>query len=137
MENVNKELYFSAPARRAWIYVGRVDLNTSSQQILNYLKHKFPANNFQVEELAKREGATSVSFKVGAYVSLMEELYKGHTWPAGVLVKKFVFFVGNKEDNFEVGSQHHVDSTNRKNNIIITNQTYGACKIKSFNWRYF
>lgn len=90
--NVNKELSFSAAARRAWIYVGRVDVNTRGEQISKYLNYKFPGNNFQVEELPRREGATSVAFKVGADVSLMDELYKGHTWPAGVLIKKFVFF---------------------------------------------
>lgn len=86
-ENTDNQLTFSAAIRRAWIYVGRVDQNTKSEQISKYLHNKFPSNTFQIEQLPKREDATSISFKIGADVSLMDELYNGQMWPAGVIVK--------------------------------------------------
>lgn len=100
VENVNKELLFSAAARRAWIYLGRVDHNTRAEQISKYLQNKFPLHNFQVEELPKRAEATSVSFKIGADVTLMDELYNAQLWPAGVLVKKFVFLRRHRRGQF-------------------------------------
>uniref|UniRef100_A0A1Y1NJF7 Uncharacterized protein n=1 Tax=Photinus pyralis TaxID=7054 RepID=A0A1Y1NJF7_PHOPY len=83
---------FCAIQKRAWLYVGRVALGTENSKIKNYLTEKFPNSQFEVEQLPKRDDARSIAFKVGADIELIDELYKGENWPAGVFIKQFRFF---------------------------------------------
>ncbi|KAL3266057.1 hypothetical protein HHI36_010244 [Cryptolaemus montrouzieri] len=45
---------FAGVVKRAWIHVGRVQLDTEPQTIKSYLENKFPENSFIVELLPKR-----------------------------------------------------------------------------------
>lgn len=83
---------FMGAPRRAWMYVGRVNVNVKESQIENHLKGKFPGEDFSIERLPKRDAAHSASFKIGASLSLVEDLYKPQNWPTGVVVKRFRFF---------------------------------------------
>lgn len=82
---------FTSAERKAWLYVGRVDLKATECNIKNFLTRKFPNREFRVEMLPKRENAISIAFKVAADFSLMEELQKPEMWPQGVLVRRFRF----------------------------------------------
>lgn len=46
------------------MYAGNFALGTTNGQVLNYLRSKFPQDEFAVEDLPKRESAKSVSFKI-------------------------------------------------------------------------
>lgn len=56
-----------------------------------YLKNRLPEHEFTVDELPRRDGAGSVSFKVGANASLEKELHDEAFWPKDVLVRRFRF----------------------------------------------
>lgn len=83
---------FAAVTRKAWFYVGRIRHGTKPEQLRDYLKAKFPEQDFIVEALPTRENAGSVSFKVGADLSLVDQLNQASMWPKDVAVKKFRFF---------------------------------------------
>ena len=91
---------FSAAAKRAWIYVGRTRADTTPQQVNNYLTNKYDGYEFIVEALPKREDASSISFKVGPDITLLNDLYKPENWPKDVLIKKFEFFRHKKQRQF-------------------------------------
>ncbi|KAL3269668.1 hypothetical protein HHI36_008729 [Cryptolaemus montrouzieri] len=93
--NVDSSAAFAAATRKAWLYVGRVGTDVKEENIVRYLKNKFPNNTFEVEMLPERENSNSVAFKVGADMSLSEELNKTESWPNGVLVERFCFFRKN------------------------------------------
>lgn len=80
---------FQGRERKAWIWVGRVSVGTEEVRVLEHLQERFPGRAFSVEKLPFRDGAYSCAFKVGADLSLMDELYKAENWPRGVSVRKF------------------------------------------------
>ncbi|XP_044766024.1 uncharacterized protein LOC123322209 [Coccinella septempunctata] len=91
VENSEK-LSFAGAVRRAWLHIGRVQRGVSSSEIEKYLRSKFPSETFEITEIQAREGANSVSFKLGANFSLLEELTKLELWPTGITIRRFKFF---------------------------------------------
>ncbi|KAL3277445.1 hypothetical protein HHI36_012793 [Cryptolaemus montrouzieri] len=65
---------FAGVAKRPWIHVSRVQLDTEPQIIKSYLKKKFSENSFTVELLPKREDARSVSFKVSTKLDIVNDI---------------------------------------------------------------
>lgn len=61
---------FSAAMRRTWLHVGKVQKRTTTDQVVQRLKCKFPGADFLVDSLPTCEDAWSVSFKVGADIGL-------------------------------------------------------------------
>lgn len=59
---------------------------------MEHLQTKFPGQPFTVETLPVRQGAPSISFKVGANISLLEDIYKDENWPENITVRKFKSF---------------------------------------------
>lgn len=90
---------FSGAPKRAWVYVGRVGDKVQEGQIEEHLKGKFLGKHFLIDKLPDREGARNSAFRVGADMSLLENLYKPENWPLGVMVERFGFFreKNNKE----------------------------------------
>lgn len=82
---------FSGAVKRLWLHVGKVTIGTQVSQIEKYLNKKFPDNKFTVDELPLHPEAKTMSFKVGADFSLLEDLYNGAVWPKGVMIQKFKF----------------------------------------------
>ena len=82
---------FSGAVKRLWLHVGKVTIGTQTTQIEKYLKKKFPNNTFTVEGLPQHPEARTISFKVGADLSLLEDLYNEAVWPKGVMVQQFLF----------------------------------------------
>lgn len=87
-----KSTGFSGALRRAWLYVGRAHKNTTEQHVTQHLKMNFPNKDFTVEALPVSETANSVSFKVGADISLLDQLSQPEVWPKDVVVRRFKFF---------------------------------------------
>ncbi|KAK9877694.1 hypothetical protein WA026_019375 [Henosepilachna vigintioctopunctata] len=90
---------FASAVRRAWLHVGKVSLGTEPKTIEKYLREIFPGNTFTVEPLPRREEASSMSFKVGAELEILEELNKPNIWPKGVSVRRFRFFRQSPESS--------------------------------------
>lgn len=86
------KLTFAGAVRRAWLYVGRAEVNTSPQQVLDHLRGCFPDHNFDVEALPMRDDAKSVAFRIAADLTLIDELRRPEVWPAGIVVKRYRFF---------------------------------------------
>ncbi|XP_063921238.1 uncharacterized protein LOC135136039 [Zophobas morio] len=76
---------FAEVTKRAWLHLGKVQLNTTPEQVQNYLQTTFPNKQFIVEQLPTRENANSISFKIGADYSLLEELQNEENWPENVM----------------------------------------------------
>ncbi|XP_045460873.1 uncharacterized protein LOC123671201 [Harmonia axyridis] len=55
---------FVSSQRKAWIYVGRANVDTKEETVHSYLKSKFPTRQFTVEKLPQRENAHSSSFRI-------------------------------------------------------------------------
>ena len=83
---------FAGVTKRAWLHLGKVQLNTTAEQVQNYLQTTFPNKQFIVEQLPTRENANSISFKIGADYSLLEELQNEENWPENVTVRRYSFF---------------------------------------------
>ncbi|KAL3282115.1 hypothetical protein HHI36_005313 [Cryptolaemus montrouzieri] len=68
------------------LYVGRVGTDVKEENVVTYLKNKFPNASFEVRMLPKGKNSDSVAFEVGADMSLSEDLNKAESWPNGILV---------------------------------------------------
>lgn len=95
--NLAAEMSFAGAARRAWLYVGRVNPQVREEAIVGYLQGKFAGNTFSVERLPRRDSANSVAFKVSADLNILDDLKRPEMWPRGVLVKRFRFFRGREK----------------------------------------
>ncbi|CAH0546855.1 unnamed protein product [Brassicogethes aeneus] len=82
---------FSLALKRAWLYIGKIVLGTKVKQIEEHLKNTFPEENFILEELSCHKESSSMSFKLGADIKLLEQLNNPQLWPEGVIVKRFFF----------------------------------------------
>lgn len=87
-----EDINFAAIVKRAWIYVGKANKETTTEDGKNWLVKKFPGRNFLVSLLNMHENAISSSFKVGADLDLLDQLNKGENWPSGLIIKPFKFF---------------------------------------------
>lgn len=90
--NLPPDAVFTSAEKKAWLYVGRVSLKATEDNIKNFLVQKFPNREFTVNMLPKREDAGSIAFKVSTDISLINELQKPEIWPQGVLVRRYQFF---------------------------------------------
>lgn len=84
------ESTLSAVSKKAWFYVGRLNVNTSEDDVKNYLKSKINNEEFHSTKIST-QGA-SASFKIGASFHLREQLEDPEFWPEGVMIRQFIFF---------------------------------------------
>lgn len=85
---------FASATHRAWLHVNRAEIRVRKEDVVNP-KKKSPLSNLQVQIQPRRENSTSVSFKIGADLSLLDELNKPETWPEGIEIRRFCFFERN------------------------------------------
>lgn len=76
--------------KRAWFHLGKLDKNTSTQNVENFLKDKFPQRDFVLERLDTK--GFSSSFKVGVDFELKDKFLDTALWPKNVAVKRFLFY---------------------------------------------
>lgn len=86
---------FSSVRQRIWLHIGRVQPNTTEDDIQKHLNGIFPGRVFVIEALKRGETASSIAFKIGGDSDLMEQLYESENWPNGVTIRRFTFFRGN------------------------------------------
>lgn len=80
---------FSGVAKRAWLYVGRVQGGTSAECVTKHPKTKCPDTNFEVETL--RSDGKSCSFKVSFDFEKLNTVTNPEVWPRNVVIRKFEF----------------------------------------------
>lgn len=100
----SSSLTFAAVARRAYLYVGNVNMSATEDVLKNYLKHKFADNEFIIEALPKRDDAQSRAFKLVCDYSLLNDLYRPELWPNGVIVKRFFRGRGQNKQSWKGSS---------------------------------
>ncbi|XP_044766826.1 uncharacterized protein LOC123322842 [Coccinella septempunctata] len=83
-QTTGRQNCFSSSKQRVWLHIGKVEVGTTPDMILDHLKDQFPERKFIVEALPVKPEATSVSFKVGGDRDLIEDLYSGDNWPSGI-----------------------------------------------------
>lgn len=88
---------FSSAVRKAWLYVGRAERDTTCRQVLDHLQKSFPGQQFEIDPLPVRDDAKSIAFKLGADIGLIDQLNKPDVWPNGILVKRYRFFRKHSE----------------------------------------
>lgn len=91
-QTTGRQNCFSSSKQRVWLHIGKVEVGTTPDMILDHLKDQFPERKFVVEALPVKPEATSISFKVGGDRDLVEDLYSGDNWPSGITVRRFSFF---------------------------------------------
>lgn len=78
--------------KKTSIFVSRLDLNVTSQDLLDYMKGTFGGNeNFVIEEQSVRSGDYK-SYRVELRVELLDDVLSPSKWPENILLKKFRFF---------------------------------------------
>lgn len=83
------ESTFAAVARRAYLYVGNINPQTTKGEVLQYIKSRRANDEVVLEELPMRENAYSRAFKLIIDFNLMDVFNKPEFWPQGVIVKRF------------------------------------------------
>lgn len=78
--------------KKTSIFVSRLDINVTSQDLLDYMKGTFGSNeNFVIEEQNVRSGDYR-SYRVELRVELLDDVLSPSKWPENILLKKFRFF---------------------------------------------
>jgi hypothetical protein len=93
---------FSAAPRKIWIYVGKVNKEVTEADIISYLVERFPQHTFSCDKLVTL--GEFAAFKVGANAQLADDLFRGDTWPVGVLYRRFFVKKVNKDTDANVAN---------------------------------
>lgn len=80
---------FAGVARRAYLYIGNINPNTSKDSVASYIKQKQPNCSYVLDELPRRDNALSRAFKLTIDFTMLETFNKPDVWPQGVIVKRF------------------------------------------------
>ncbi|KAJ3656985.1 hypothetical protein Zmor_016021 [Zophobas morio] len=79
----------STYVKKAWFYVGKVNKETSSDDVKSYISGKLPSDEVTVDKL-NTQGSYQ-SFRVGVKFAYKDTLFKEEFWPQGVVVRRFNF----------------------------------------------
>ena len=90
---------FLAADRRAWLYVGRASISTTSESLKTFLTQKLKTDVILVEELKTTNEVEklSKSFKIGFNFDLLETVENPEFWPQNILVRRYRFFRGGRK----------------------------------------
>lgn len=88
----NSKVAAAKIVKKTSIYVGRLDMQVSKDDLLSYLRSTFGDDeSFTLQEQKVRSGDYR-SFRVEARLDLLDKLLCASNWPEDILVKKFRFF---------------------------------------------
>ena len=79
-----------AETKRAWLHVGRLKLETTTDAGKRFLAKKGIFENVICEELESKYRTNA--FKVGIPFNFLERVNETDFWPAGVTVRRYQFF---------------------------------------------
>lgn len=80
---------FAAVARRAYLYIGNINPNTTKESVIKYIRDRRPDVDVVLEELPKRDEALSRAYKLIIDFTLLETFKSPDFWPQGVVIKRF------------------------------------------------
>ncbi|XP_045468063.1 uncharacterized protein LOC123676292 isoform X3 [Harmonia axyridis] len=103
----------SGQERKVWLYIYRVNRNTTTNMIEDYIltKEGFDKQTIMVKEIPSEENSLK-RFVLTAPIAKKDEMYKPEFWPSGVGIKRFSF---SKHKEFT--QQDHLAITCRFNMI--------------------
>ena len=84
-------------SRNAWLYVGKLRSSTTEQGLKNYFQRNGIEREIECEMLNTR--GTMKAFKVGIPFEYLNEVGKAEFWPAGIHVRRFRFFRGQRQND--------------------------------------
>lgn len=87
--------------KTAWIYIGKLKHNTSTDTVVRFLKRNGIEGDIICESLNAR--GTNKSFKVGVPYSYIDNMVNPEFWPTGVIVRRFRFRRGQPREDQEEG----------------------------------
>lgn len=94
----------AAQPKTAWLYVGKIRNKEATElNVHNYLNQRNKEETFIVEKLDSR--SSFAAFKIGAPFKMLDTLNDESFWPAGVCVRRFNFWNGQRK--------RFLDQTNR------------------------
>ena len=90
-----------AAEKRAWLYVGRTSMSTTTESLKKFLTLKLKTEKITVEELNTENDVekSSRSFKIGFNFDLLETVENPEFWPHNIYVRRFRFFRGSRGSN--------------------------------------
>ncbi|XP_045468062.1 uncharacterized protein LOC123676292 isoform X2 [Harmonia axyridis] len=82
----------SGQERKVWLYIYRVNRNTTTNMIEDYIltKEGFDKQTIMVKEIPSEENSLK-RFVLTAPIAKKDEMYKPEFWPSGVGIKRFSF----------------------------------------------
>lgn len=78
-----------AAARNAWIFVGRLDQDTTADDITQFLLGNEISKVIECTEITTR--GTNKAYKIGIPFEEKEKVYEPSIWPEGVLIRPYRF----------------------------------------------
>ncbi|KAJ3646896.1 hypothetical protein Zmor_024458 [Zophobas morio] len=99
------------------IYIGNVELNVRCEDLVDYLKGRFPNEEVIIKALPKRENAKSKAFQISVASELYTSLMKEEIWPTGIVIKKFHFLSGKKKETI-TGGNAQMNKTQQKETAL-------------------
>lgn len=76
-------------AKKIWLFIGRVEPDTTEAQVIKYLKRKIPTGEFSCEKIPTR--SENSCFKIGASYDYSENLNDPNFWPINTVVRRYLF----------------------------------------------
>lgn len=87
---IDECIEFTAADSNVWIYVGRVNLGVTSENVIKYIKAKTAEDTLIcAEELSTNE--VNKCFKVGINSKYKDNVYDPSFWPKGTIIRRFNF----------------------------------------------
>lgn len=86
----NKQGMLRAPAKRAWIYVGGCDRETTTTTIIEYIKDECPDIGV-IECVELKTVGQLKAFQVGLKFEYLNKIMNEEFWPAGIKIRRFNF----------------------------------------------
>ena len=84
----------------AWLFIGRLSQNTTSDAIKGYLQKNGIEDDISCEDLNIR--GNKKGFRVGFPIRYLETTENPDFWPEGILVKRFRFRKNQYNDGVEL-----------------------------------
>lgn len=78
-----------AGPKKIWMYIGRLNKDTVTEEILSYLYDNGISEDITCADLVTK--GTNKAFKIGAPFEFKDKLYDADFWPDGVIYRPFRF----------------------------------------------
>lgn len=99
-----------------WLFTSKYSTTYTSENLLEYLKAKFPSRNFVVN--AVKNWGTYNSFKVAVEAEMLNDALNPAVWPEGIVTSEFTF----KNKGLDLESHSFRKQSTGSNNANINNQ---------------